>query len=71
MKPRYRERVPAKCPVVITIGLHANEGRILDLTEPGCLLESAASIKKGDYVRLKMLLPGCSSPCCVALAAVR
>ncbi|MEP6959321.1 MAG: PilZ domain-containing protein [Nitrospirota bacterium] len=71
MQSRYRERIHATCPVVMTIGLHANEGRILDLTEPGCLIESALSIKKGDYLRLKMLLPGCPSPCSVALAAVR
>jgi hypothetical protein len=28
-------------------------------------------IKKGDYLQLKMLLPGCTSPCSVGLAAVR
>ena len=71
MKPRYRERIQTTCPVIITVGLHASEGRILDLTVPGCLLESAVSLKKGDYLQLKMLLPGCPSPCSVALAAVR
>ncbi len=49
MRPRYRTRIQAKFPVTITVGLHASEGRILDLTVPGCLIESAVSMKKGDY----------------------
>ena len=71
MRPRYRKRIQTKCPVTITVGLQASEGSILDLTVPGCLIESAVTIKTGDYLQLKMLLPGCTSPCSVALAAVR
>jgi hypothetical protein len=40
VKPRYRKRIQAKFPVTVTVGLHASEGRILDLTVPGCLIES-------------------------------
>jgi len=71
MKPRYSTRIQGKFPVTITLGSQASEGCILDLTVPGCLIESPIVIKKGDYLQLKMLLPGCTSPCSVALAAVR
>jgi hypothetical protein len=71
MKPRYSERIQAKFPVTITLGSHLSEGRILDLTVPGCLIESPVRVKKGDCLQLKMLLPGCKSPCSVAMATVR
>jgi hypothetical protein len=71
MKARYSERIRAKFPVSITVGSHVSEGRILDLTVPGCLIESPVFVKKGDYVQLRMTLPGLKSPVSVALAAVR
>lgn len=71
MTPRYNKRIYAQCPVTITLGSHASEGRILDLTLSGCLIESHVFVKKGDYVQLNILLPGYKSPCSVALAAVR
>lgn len=71
MKPRYRQRIQARFPVTIILGLHAGEGRILDLTVPGCLIESPMVMKKGAYLQLKMFLPGCTAPCSVALAGVR
>lgn len=37
----------------------------------GLSIKHPAIMKKGDYLKLKMLLPGYTSPCSVALAAVR
>ncbi len=71
MTPRYRTRIQANFPVIITLSSHASEGRILDLTVPGCLIESPLVTKKGDYLQLRMLLLGYTSVCSVALAAVR
>jgi PilZ domain len=71
MKPRYSERIQATFPVIITVGSLVSEGRILDLTVPGCLIESPVSVTKGDYLQLKLSLPGLNSPFSVALAAVR
>ena len=71
MKPRYNKRIQIESPVVFTIGSLVGEGRALDITVPGCLIESPVSVKKGDYLQLKLFLPGLKSPFSVALAAVR
>jgi hypothetical protein len=71
VKPRYKERVAITSPVIFTIGDRQGEGQMLDLTKPGCLIESPVSVKKGDYVQLKLFLPGLTAPCAVTLAAVR
>lgn len=71
MKARYSKRIVAESTVTITVGSLVSEGRILDLTEPGCLIESPVSVKKGDCLQLTLFLPGLRSPISVALAAVR
>ena len=71
MKPRYRERVQVKIPVMFTIGTHLGEGRVLDLTVPGCLIESPVKVHKGQSLQLKMYLPGLKRPLSVGLALVR
>lgn len=71
MKPRYSERVSIESSVTFTIGAHAGEGRALDITVPGCLVESPVSVKVGDRMRLRLLLPDHQSPLLVSLAVVR
>ena len=71
MKARYGERFPAKGRVIIAVGSHVGEGRILDLTVPGCLLESHISVIKGDSMQLKLFLPDLQSSFSVELAVVR
>lgn len=44
---------------------------VLDLTIPGCLIQSPIALKKGEYLQLKMFLPGIKLPFSVAMAAVR
>ena len=71
MKPRYRQRIPVKIPVLFTIGAHLGEGRVLDITVPGCLIDSPVTVHKGQSMRLKLLLPGLKRPLAVSLAVVR
>ena len=71
MKPRYNKRIHIQSPVIFTIGSGIGEGRVLDITVPGCLIESPISVKRGDYLQLKLFLLGLKSPIAVALAAVR
>jgi len=71
MKPRYNKRIHIQSPVIFTIGSGIGEGRALDITVPGCLIESPISVKRGDYLQLKLFLLGLKSPIAVALAAVR
>lgn len=71
MKARYSERIHAKGRVIIAVGPHVNEGRIHNLTVPGCLLEGPLCVNKGDSIKLKLFLPGLHSPFSVDLAVVR
>ncbi|HEX2055555.1 MAG TPA: PilZ domain-containing protein [Nitrospiraceae bacterium] len=71
MKNRYSQRVPVACSVIFAGDGGVGEGRILDISLPGCLLESAATLKTGDYVQLRLFLPELQSPLHVPLAAVR
>ena len=71
MKARYRERIHAKGRVIIAVGPHVTEGHILNLTVPGCLLESPLCMNKGDAIKLKLFLSGLDSPFSVELAVVR
>jgi len=71
MRARYSERIPAKGRVLITVGSQITEGHMLDLSVPGCLIESSISVKKGDSLQLKLFLPGLKSSFSVELATVR
>jgi hypothetical protein len=71
MQARYSEHIQAKGRVIIAGDFHVNEGRILNLTVPGCLLESPLCMNKGDSIKLKLFLPGLHSPFSVELAVVR
>ena len=71
MKPRYQERIPVHSPVLFTIGSRVGEGVVLNLTLPGCLIQSPMGLKQGEYLQLKMFMPGMRFLFSVALAAVR
>jgi hypothetical protein len=71
LKPRYKERISVHFPVIFTIGSRLGEGVVLDLTIPGCLIQSPIALKKGEYLHLKMFLPRMKLPFSVALGAVR
>jgi len=71
MQPRYHKRIQIKIPVIFTTGARVGKGHTHDLTVPGCLIESSVSVKQGDYLELKLFLPGLTSLVTVALAAVR
>ena len=71
IKTRYSQRVSVACSVIFAGDGGVGEGRILDVSLPGCLLESATRLKCGDYVQLRLFLPNLQSPLHVPLAAVR
>ena len=71
MIPRYNERLAMRCPVIFAGNAYLSEGHVLNLTTPGCLIESASPANRGDYVQLKMVLPGLKVPFYVEVAAVR
>lgn len=71
MKRRYRQRIQSKVPVIFTMGSHLGEGHVLDITIPGCLIESPVRIPKGQSLHLKVFLPGLEAPITVSLGVVR
>ena len=71
MQPRYKKRVPLKASVSFCNGELSGQGRMLDLTAPGCLVESSQKVLKGQYFQLQISLPDLKSPLSVELAAVR
>jgi hypothetical protein len=71
MKARYKERIPLHSSVAFFIGSQIGQGRVLDITSPGCLIESSEVVKKGDYLGLEIGFSGFKSPLLVMVAAVR
>jgi hypothetical protein len=71
MKERYSERIPTLFPVIISIDTLSWEGRVLDLTLSGCLIETPFVVKKGEYVKLSLFIPDLEDPVSVELTAVR
>lgn len=71
MQARYSQRVPVECSVMFSGEGTVGEGRMLDLSLPGCLLESPQKLSTGEYVQLRVFLPDLPIPLHVPLAAVR
>ncbi len=71
MTPRYQPRISIKVPAMFTTGSQIGEGRILDLTIPGCLIESPVAVEKGQSLQLKLFLPRLEKPLSVTLGVVR
>jgi hypothetical protein len=57
MKPRYYPRVAVQGSAVFTVGGFTGKGQVLDLTVPGCLIDSPLVPNKGDSLVLRMNLP--------------
>ena len=71
MQARYSQRVKVDCSVKFAGENGVREGRIIDLSLPGCLLESPEKISPGEYAQLRLFLPDLQTPLQVSLAAVR
>ena len=71
MQTRYSQRVAVECSVMFAGESALGEGRVLDLSLPGCLFESAVKMSPGEYVQLRLFLPDGQRPLQVPLAVVR
>lgn len=71
MKPRSAPRVPVKVLAIFTVGSVYGQGRVLDFSIPGCLMESSLAVKVGDRIQLKCFLPVPQPPLCVTEGVVR
>ena len=52
MNPRYSERKLTSAKVTLSAGPRVGEGQVLDLTVPGCLLQTAMPLERGQDVQL-------------------
>jgi hypothetical protein len=71
MKPRYHPRAVVQGSAVFIVGGLTGEGQVLDLTVPGCLIDSPLSPKKGDSLTLCLDLPQAGALFSVARGVVR
>ena len=56
MTPRYSDRKKTICKVTLSCGAKVSEGAILNLTVPGCLLETTLQLEPGQVVQLRVYL---------------
>jgi hypothetical protein len=71
MNPRYYPRVVVQGSAVFTVNGFTGEGRVLDLTVPGCLIDSPFAPNEGDSLTLRVTLPQESTPFRVTRGVVR
>lgn len=71
VEARSAERIKFHCNIILDTGKQVNEGRVLNLSVGGCLVESAVSVTVGDTLQLRLSLPGPELPLRVPRAAVR
>src|SRR5262245_41455013 len=71
MMKRYGPRVELTCKVILAGDQSRYEGRVLDVSLPGCLIECVHTLHVGDYVQLRLFFPDQARPMNVPLAAVR
>jgi hypothetical protein len=50
-------RIPVCYPVLFQTDWYMDEGQVLDLSLPGCAIESSRCLIPDEYVRLHVLLP--------------
>ena len=71
MKDRYSQRVPVDASVIFTVGGLTYEGQVLNLTVPGCMVESPISPQKGDCMPLRLFIPEFQTSFDVSMGVVR
>ena len=71
MEVRYSLRVPVEGTVMFSGERCVGDGNLIDVSLPGCLLQTARQLEEGEYLSLRVLLPGQVVPLKIPLAVVR
>jgi hypothetical protein len=71
MNLRSRLRTPIRLPVQFLGDRGAGRGELLNLSSPGCAIESDTLLQQGAYVALEILLQEEIEPVSISLAKVR
>ncbi len=56
MNLRYSDRKSASAKVTLSAGPRVGDGQVLDLTVPGCLLQTAIPLERGQTIQLLIYL---------------
>lgn len=70
MNPRYRDRKPASAKVTLSAGARIGEGQVVDLTVPGCRVQTAMPLERGQDLQLLVYL-NALRPMRITLGVVR
>ena len=70
-KLRYCERVHTHFPVMFAGESYVGEGTVLNVSVPGCAVQSRKRVQPGSYLEMRMLVPDTTPPLRVGLAKVR
>ena len=68
---RLSERLALQCSIIVANGVQTGEGRVLNLSKHGCLVESPLHVKAGDHLQLRLFLPDSDQSVCASLAVIR
>lgn len=68
---RYCPRVHSHFPVVFTSESSVGEGTVVNVSVPGCAIQSRKRVQPGSYLEMRVLVPDTSSPLHIGLAKVR
>jgi PilZ domain len=71
MKIRYSERVITDFPVIFASESFVGEGRVRNVSVPGCAIVSNRMVEPGTYLEMKVLMPDNGPSLCVELAKIR
>jgi PilZ domain len=71
VKFRSCERVHTEFPVIFAGETYVGEGTVLNVSAPGCAIQSRKRVQPGSYLEMRLLVPDSSSPLRVGLAKVR
>ncbi|HSS31601.1 MAG TPA: PilZ domain-containing protein [Nitrospiraceae bacterium] len=68
---RSSERIALQCSIIVATGVQTGEGRVLNVSKSGCLVEAPILIKAGDYLQMRLFLPNTDLSMCVSVAIVQ
>ncbi len=71
MKQRYTKREPVQSTCIFSCDGMIGQGQLVNLSVPGCLLNTSMKLKTGQYVDLRLSFPINATVMQVKLAVVR
>lgn len=68
---RYCPRVESTFPILFAGDRFVGEGTLMNMSVPGCAVQSKVPVRAGDYLELRMIVPEDGVPLRIHLARVR